>query len=594
VTTNGDQRLLTVADLAAGNTPTVIDVGRIKLRGIGWADDRHLLIITSSTSEIMGFERSWREWSTAQVFDVVTHKQTPLLANIANTMNVLASNPVLRQIGGKTYVFLEAFRYEESAGTLALYRVDVDSGAAVLINSGRHDTDDWFVGRDGRPAAEARYVSTSGKWSLLINRPKGGWTTSQAIEAPIDLPVILGYSKDGQSLLIRTREDHSDMLHAVSLTDGSWGPAETDDYSAYLFDPFSGALMGGAGLHGDERRVDFFDPAVAAIWKAIEKAYPDERVQLASWSRDHRKVVVLVDGPRDGYAYALDDLDAKRGDWLGAVYPMLSQEQIARARPITYKAADGLDIPAYLTVPVGSSSKNLPLTVMPHGGPAARDTLGFDWLREALASRGYAVLQPNFRGSTGYDVSFLEAGYGQLGRKMQTDLSDGVRYLVAQGIVDPKRVCIFGWSYGGYAALAGAALDPGVYRCAADMAGPVDLPVMLQRAKAQTEGRDNDTLRFWDRYMGANGPSDPILAQISPVKQAAKIDIPILIVHGKDDTVVDYQQSVAMANALKRAGKPYTFVTLDGEDHWGSRSETRLKLLQAVMDFLLKNNPPGP
>jgi dipeptidyl aminopeptidase/acylaminoacyl peptidase len=593
VSSDGDDRLLMVADRDTLKVGGVIKLGKIKLRSVDWADDRHLIITTSTTAQVMELEGPKREWYLAQVYDIASRKLTPLLGHAEYAMNVVMSDPVVRQIGGKTYVFVQTFRFEHTQGTLALYRIDLASGIPLLVNAGREDTDDWFVDKDGRPAAESRYVSSTGKWSLVINQPKGGWTTSRVIDAPLDPPEIVGYGKDGQSLLVRRMEDHKDVFHAVSLADGSWGPAESDDYDDLIFDSTSHALLGGVDLDGDERRTDFFDPAAAAIWKAIEKAYPGERVELMSWSRDHRKVVVRVDGERDGYAYALDDLDAKKGDWLGPVYPMVPQAQIAQPKPLTYKAADGLEIPAYLTLPVGSSGKNLPLIVLPHGGPAARDTLNFDWLREALASRGYAVLQPNFRGSSGYEDSFLAAGYGQWGRKMQTDLSDGVRYLASKGIVDPKRVCIFGWSYGGYAALAGAALDPGVYRCAADMAGPADLQLMLQQVQVQTEGHDSETLRYWDRYMGAKGPSDPVLTQISPARQAAKIDIPILIVHGKDDTVVDYKQSVVMADALKRAGKPYTFVTLDGEDHWGSRSETRLKLLQAVMDFLIKNNPPG-
>jgi dipeptidyl aminopeptidase/acylaminoacyl peptidase len=594
VTINGDERQLVVQQRDGQKVDAVIKLGRIKLRGVHWADDRHLLITTSTTTHAMvDLEGPKEEWRTAQVFDIVSRKQTRLLLNVEDTTNAVVGEPALRTIGGKVFVFLQAGHYYGVHGTLALFRVDLDTGAAVMLQPGREDTADWFVDKDGRPAAEARYDSRTGKWSLLVNRPSGGWTTSRTIDAPLDHPAIRGYGKDGQSLLIEAREDLENVFHSVSLADGSWGPAEPEDYDDLIFDSDSHALLGGVDLRGDERRVEFFDPAAAAVWKAIEKAYPGERVNLESWTRDHRKVVVRVDGPRDGYAYALDDLDAKSGDWLGAVYPMLPLEQIAEPKPITYKAADGLDIPAYLTLPVGSSGKNLPLIVLPHGGPADRDTSDFYWLREALASRGYAVLQPNFRGSTGYEGGFLAAGYGEFGRKMQTDLSDGVRHLAAQGIIDPKRVCIFGWSYGGYAALAGAALDHGVYRCAADMAGPADLQLMLQKTQAETEGHDNETLRYWDRYMGAKGSSDPILAQISPAQQAAKIDIPILIVHGKDDTVVDYQQSVIMANALKRAGKPYTFVTLDGEDHWGSRSETRLKLLQAVMDFLLKNNPPG-
>jgi dipeptidyl aminopeptidase/acylaminoacyl peptidase len=228
--------------------------------------------------------------------------------------------------------------------------------------------------------------------------------------------------------------------------------------------------------------------------------------------------------------------------------------------------------------------------VLAHGGPAARDEPGFDWWAQAMASRGYAVLQVNYRGSDGFGPDFLQAGFGEWGRKMETDLSDGVRYLVSEGTVDPKRVCIAGASYGGYAALAGATLDTGVYRCAVDVAGISDPKGFLVWSK---DRRNVAALRYWDRYMGASGPDDPRLEAISPASHADRAAIPILIIHGRDDTVVPFAQSQLMADALRRAGKDAQFVALTHEDHWLSSGATRLQMLQATMDFLQKNNPPG-
>jgi dipeptidyl aminopeptidase/acylaminoacyl peptidase len=231
----------------------------------------------------------------------------------------------------------------------------------------------------------------------------------------------------------------------------------------------------------------------------------------------------------------------------------------------------------------------LPLIVLPHGGPAAADTLEFDWWSQALAAQGYAVLQPNFRGST-LNSEFLQAGYGEWGRKMQSDLSDGVRYLAHEGIIDPKRVCIVGASYGGYAALAGVTLESGVYRCAVSVSGPAD----LRRFRKWTGvNKMASTQRYWDRFMGAADQSDPALVAISPIEHVANVSAPVLLIHGRDDTVVPYEQSDVMESALKRAGKSVTLVTLKHEDHWLSRSETRLQMLQAIVDFLKANNPPN-
>jgi dipeptidyl aminopeptidase/acylaminoacyl peptidase len=312
-------------------------------------------------------------------------------------------------------------------------------------------------------------------------------------------------------------------------------------------------------------------------------------VQLTSWSDDHKKAVVRVESLTEGPAFALVDLTAKTAAWIGPEYSGIGPDDIAPIKPVVYKAKDGLEITGYLTLPRGKAAKNLPLVVLPHGGPAARDSLHFDWWSQALAAQGYAVLQPNFRGSDGVTESLLKAGYGEFGRKMQTDLSDGVRDLAAQGVIDPKRVCIVGASYGGYAALAGATLDTGVYRCAISVAGPADLPKMLRAERKDSVA----ALRYWKNFMGVDGPDDPELIEISPAHHAEKDDIPLLLIHGKDDTVVPYEQSQFMAAALKKAGKPFDFVTLESEDHWLSRGDTRQKMLKAVVDFLKKNNPPG-
>ncbi|MBW3559945.1 MAG: alpha/beta fold hydrolase, partial [Proteobacteria bacterium] len=216
----------------------------------------------------------------------------------------------------------------------------------------------------------------------------------------------------------------------------------------------------------------------------------------------------------------------------------------------------------------------------------------FDWWSQALASRGYAVLQPQFRGSDGFGRKFVEAGYGQWGRKMQTDLSDGLRHLAAEGVIDPKRVCVMGASYGGYPALAGATLDPEVYRCAVSVAGISDLPLMLADDAKAAGSANSSEVRYWTRFLGTTFRKRGELEAVSPARQAHKAAGPILLIHGKDDTVVLYNQSTTMQRALQRAGKPVEFVTLPAEDHWLSRGATRLQMLQSAVAFVEKHNPP--
>ena len=176
---------------------------------------------------------------------------------------------------------------------------------------------------------------------------------------------------------------------------------------------------------------------------------------------------------------------------------------------------------------------------------------------------------------------------------MQTDMSDGVADLAAKGLIDPKRTCIVGASYGGYAALAGATLQSGVYKCAVSVAGVSDLKRFIVWRQADYRSRDNVSLRFWTRFMGADGIKDPNLADISPAIHADRANVPVLLIHGKDDTVVPYVQSEIMAKAMTKAGKPVEFVTLEGEDHWLSKGVTRLQMLKATVAFLERNNPPN-
>jgi dipeptidyl aminopeptidase/acylaminoacyl peptidase len=314
-------------------------------------------------------------------------------------------------------------------------------------------------------------------------------------------------------------------------------------------------------------------------------------VKLVSWSEDRSKVVVLVFGPRYGAGYFFVDMKTHKADPIDNLY--LGIDDISPESWIDYKAADGRQIHAYLTLPLGRDRKNLPLVVLPHGGPNERDEPGFDWLSQAIASRGYAVLQPQFRGSDGFGKVLMWAGFGEFGKKMQTDLSDGVRALAAKGLVDPKRVCIIGTSgYGGYAALAGATLDTGVYRCAVSDSGMSDLRATLLYVRQPHGSLDNRDERFLDRYLAVTNPDDPKLDAISPIKHVDKVSIPILLIHGRDDTVVPFSQSENMADALRSAGKNVELVTLDGEDHWLSRSATRTQMLQATVKFLEANNPP--
>ncbi|WP_297506450.1 S9 family peptidase [uncultured Caulobacter sp.] len=591
ILTDGEKRFLVIRS-ADGKTLKGVGAGTTKLRGIDWAGDQHVIVVTSQTTAVYGLRGPKREYYTATDYDLTTGKTKPLLQGQKDAMNVILGAPMVRMIGGDPVVFLEGVYFAAEEGMDVLFRVNLRTGGTQMLDSGATaSTDGWLVDATGKPVAMSVYDNRRGKWQLRLRDDH--WRTVDEADAPTGSYGIAGFGRDGKSVLVwRSTPDNKTVLREYRADGTKEDLAEGKALDGLLSDPETLALLGGYALDGDDLAYTFFDKTSQKTWNSVVKAFEGDRVSLVSWSNNRRKVIVRVDSATLGPAYALVDLDAKSASYVGEVYAGLTPEGVSPVRSIRYKAADGLEITGYLTLPKGREPKNLPLIVLPHGGPEGRDEPGFDWWSQALASRGYAVLQPNFRGSEGFGWDFIKAGFGEWGKKMQTDLSDGVREFAKQGLIDPKRVCIVGASYGGYAALAGATLDRGVYRCAVSVAGPSDLKRFLVTNIDLNNGEIGAAQRYWRRFMGVDSLRDPDLAAISPAQQAAKADIPILLIHGKDDTVVRYDQSQAMADALRKAGKPFDFVTLDGEDHWLSRGASRLKMLTETVAFVEKHNPP--
>ena len=598
---SGDEtrRLLAVQSTVQRQPPMVFNVGSQKLRDLQWADNTHLIIIASSATMPAGLSGHRHEFSTAQVLDLASKTLHPFFNRMGDNtdlkmMNVVAGNPQVRTVGGDTNLFVPGVYFPDRDSRLALFRVDLATGLTYLAskNADTH-AEDWIVDAGGRVIAETDYYEATQRWELNVYR-SGNASMAVNVSAPIEAPEAEGLSEDGTRVLIQLPQtEDTPSYEMISLADGSTGAWQHSDLhlNDVLQDPRTGRVIGGSRAT-DRSDYVFFDSRAQTVWRSIKAAFKTAiNVELVSWSQDWSKVVVLVFGPDNGDTYFLVDMTTHKADPIGSAYAGI--DDIAPVTWIDYRAADGRDIHAYLTLPLNRAAKNLPLIVLPHGGPHSRDEPGFDWLSQAFSSRGYAVLQPQFRGSEGFGRDLLSAGFGEFGRKMQTDLSDGVRALAAQGLIDPRRVCIVGASYGGYAALAGASLDTGVYRCAVSLAGLSDLRAMLSHMHWPHSTLDDRSARFWDRFLGVSTPDDPRLDAISPIKHIDRVSIPILLIHGRDDTVVPFSQSEDMADALRKAGKQVEFVQLDGEDHWLSRSATRLQMLQATVKFLEANNPPA-
>lgn len=603
VRTHDDHRLALMRPVDGSQPTRAIDLGEQKLRSIQWADD-HTLLLTVSATEFppWGWWGDRREWYFLETYDTATKELKTVNLSVPDheTFNIMTDAPMVRIIDGATVLFIRGDYVEHTSEPLgnrirfskhlrpALFRYDIAAHRVRIIAFGKDSFARWVVDESGQISADFSYEELDHRW-VLRARKNGDLATVAEGQALLDLPSVIGASADGSVLYVRFIEAGGVVWKPLSIKEGTWGAplANGAAFDGVVKARLTGRIVGGSYGVDDDGYV-FFDPQTQRHWDTLMQAFGGERVHLVSHSDDFSKLVVQVFGSRHGFEYELIDWNPVRAEPLGAIYEGLAT--VATVKPIRYAAADGLDIHAVLTLPHDREPKNLPLIVMPHDGPAFADGVRFNWWAQAFASAGYAVLQPNFRGS-GPNRHFIEAGFGEWGRKMQTDLSDGVHYLAEQGIADPVRVCIAGRGYGGYAALAGVTLQKGIYRCAIAVGGIGDLRRFLAWANSKAGGGNTLTERSWDRFLGVAGRGDVELKAISPLEHVTGGTAPVLLIHGTDDTEVPPDQSEVMADALKHAGGSVQLVKLKDEDHWLSRSGTRQQMLDASVAFLKINNP---
>lgn len=382
------------------------------------------------------------------------------------------------------------------------------------------------------------------------------------------------------SIYVLKKKDGRRALYTIKL-DGSLAERLVAEHPRV---DISGVMRSGDGqrvigyrFSDEQSKRVYFDPEFKALSESLSKALPNlPIVSFFDSTMDGSKLLVFAGSDNDPGRYYLFDRDRQALNETMLDRPQLEGRTLAQVKSVTIPAPDGAQIPAYLTLPPGRDARNLPAIVLPHGGPSSRDYWGFDWLSQFFAARGYAVLQPQFRGSAGFGDAWLNENGFRNWRTSIGDIAASARWLSAQGIANPDRLAIIGWSYGGYAALQSAVTDPSLYKAVAAIAPVTDLQLLKQDAQGYTNSQ------LVERFIG----SGPHVTEGSPLKRTAEIQVPVLLIHGDMDSNVRYWHSEKMRDALRSAGKQVEFVGYKGYDHYLEDSKVRAELLTKVAQLL--------
>src|SRR5580765_7134512 len=471
-----------------------------------------------------------------------------------------------------------------------LYQLKLSTGEKTLVRKNTEKISGWEFDLDGNLRLAVRTADNGDNEIRRVDPDKFTKVYSCSVA---ETCTPLEFTKDGKRAYIETNKGDNVDLVGLALFDpasGSVEAVESDpmkrvDFGGAVFSQVTDELVMTSYLD-DKQRVYFKNKDFEADYKWLESKLSGMELALGSRTRDEQTwVVTAYSDTEPGVTYIFDRKAHKLAKQF-TVREKLPRESLAKMEPVRYKSSDGLEIPAYLTLPKGVPAKNLPTVIFPHGGPWGRDVWGYNGYAQFFANRGYAVLSPNFRASTGYGKKFLNAGNLQWGRTMQDDITWGVKYLVDKGISDPKKIGIFGGSYGGYATLAGVAFTPDVYAAEVDLFGPSNLITLLDSIPPYWESiRKTFHVRMGD----PNTPEGKaLLIERSPLTSAAKIKTPLLIAQGANDPRVNHAESEQIVIALRDRGFPVEYLLIPDEGHGFARPVNNMASVLATEKFFAK------
>ena len=559
-----------------------------------------------------GVKPNWVRWANddrvlVSLWESKRSRGTPYIVRFiytleASTMDgkiLIESDDIFRQDNADIVDFLDddpdyiLMAFSDKDQSLSdIQRVNVRTGRYKRVKRGRYDVQQWYTDSRGEPRVGqglAKSTGTKEYWNLTI-RDADEDTWRKADNFPglePDVP-IFGFTDNPNELVIGDRAGRSTLglyVYDLAAKEMSRKLFHHDTYDARgLVKNTDGAVIG-ARFVADTTERQLFE-GYDTVLNRVRQLLSDYTIDYVDQSADGQFILFKASNGHDPGALAIVDAETENISILGQYRRELPSEEMGLVAAVSYKARDGMNIPAYFTLPVsvnsGADIKKLPFIILPHGGPYARKSNRFDYFAQFFATRGFGVLQMNFRGSAGYGEEFEDAGRENW-VKMQEDVEDGTQWVIDRGFADPERICIAGWSYGGYAALMGAIKSPELYACAISMAGVTDLKDMVNDIKKYRFGSitaNNFVLRGFD------GKKD--LAENSPVKRAEELSVPLFLAHGEADERVHFDQFKRMKSALKKSSTPVTYLQFEDEDHFLSDQKNRQEFFRGLDKFLKK------
>jgi len=575
---------LFVIDLASGSLIRALSIEEVNPDNLYFIDDSRLILVVSKNSQLFGF-RGRYDVSVAFSFNLLDGKIHQLLtAGLGIYEGQSSLGGIVGVSADHKYAYMPAW---QSESRYSLLKVNLTKRTKPRVHKkGTSDTIDYFVGNNGQLLARERYNNKKNIHKLEAWQGND-WVTIYKEETEIRHVSFVGITPNRDKLVMKRHNGAHGRwaYYTISLADGAISKSifsrKDRDVERVLTD--INRVVYGVRYSGFKPSYEFFDDKLNARIGGIKAVLPDSAVTINDFTPDWSNIILHMDGA--GSSGQFIRYHEGKLDLLASARPTIKSEQVNQVQELIYKARDGLEIPTLLTLPNNQPLKNLPAIMMPHGGPEAYDKIGFDWLAQYFAAQGYLVIQPQFRGSKGFGTKHLLKGRGEWGRKMQDDLTDAFNFLVKDGKVDAKRVCIVGASYGGYAALAGAVFTPELYQCVVSINGVADIPRMLQGDRRKY-GKDHWVVSYWDKVISNGKLEEGHLEKISPINAIENIRAPVLLIHGEHDLIVPFYQSEDMFEEMEDADKQVSFVELKGGNHHLSNAKNRARALEAIDNFV--------